>query len=343
MAGGNRVFTATANGAFPPGLLGCRTPVVSDDILIPYNDTLNTDAGIFTFTAVGDASNPWVLTQKTGANTAAALQGSTVRVIHGIDKGLWVCRQGAITALGTDPLLWAKPGYPDARYGFYADATFAEWGTTSNTIGKADFTLAPAVYRGWTVFASGGTVGNAARVTVNDGSATMCTGIVASSGQVGLFTRNADFSLARTEWEFATAFEIPIVSDGTNAYTVSIGLGTGATDSSRLAFTPTAGATMSWVTTVASSVGSTLSLGTFAINTKYRLLVRKVFGVSTADVWWDNGSGSLVLIGTTSALPSAALALTPGFMLNGIGVSNTRTMKVYPTYAWRLDPKAVGV
>jgi hypothetical protein len=331
---GSEVLTANANGALSTSCADGVTGVTGDKVLLAYNETSTPDAGLFTLTQ-GTGGTPWVLTRTTteGANTAARLQGSAIRVTEGFEAGLWQCSQNTIT-VGTTPVLWRPVGEPSARHGFYANAQFSE-----------NFAIVTATavnsglneYQGWLAQAAGT---GASIQNTSTGEGTFSTGTT-TTGTGLLITSNSNLSLARLETEFGARWSISTVSDGTNTYSVAMGLSFDANNFSRMLLTPTAGANIDWQTTVASVGGATRTLctGCFAVATTYRVLARKPFGATTYQLWFDPGTGVLAYINDTPAIPTL---LNFTIEVRKSASVTARTMTVYETWASVYDPKAFG-
>ncbi len=342
-AAGSEVLTANANGALGTNCTDGVTPNASGDTaLIDYNDTSTPDAGLFTFVQ-GTGGTPWVFTRKSteGANTAARLQGSVVRVAEGFEAGIYVCSQNTIT-VGTTPLLWRKPGFPDTRHGWSACTAFNENSAIVSyaanvTAGGATVSNGLVPYYGY-LANSQGAVANISNNTV--GQATFATG-TATGGIAQMVTANVDPTTARFEAEYSVRWNVPTVSDGTNTFSVGFGLLGDANNFSRITLTPTAGAAINHVTSVGGVAGATRQLcaACFAAGTDYRYVLRKAFGASVWGIWFDPGTGVLAYINDTPTLPTSVQL---GAIVQKSAGTTSRTMVLSDMCGWVYDPKVWG-
>lgn len=106
-AGVGATLTATANGALPAqdGV----TLVVNDRILVK-DEAAPEDNGIYVVTAVGDGSNPYILTRATDADTSAEVLQAAVFTEEGTLNGdsAWVDTTDAPITMGTTGLVFVK-------------------------------------------------------------------------------------------------------------------------------------------------------------------------------------------------------------------------------------------
>lgn len=105
-ASGSSTITAGSNGALNPVAVGATgiTLSVGDSVLLrgQSNDYEN---GIYTITALGDASNPYVLTRRSDADSIAKLAGAFVFAMEGdyADRG-YLCTTDDSATFGTDAI-----------------------------------------------------------------------------------------------------------------------------------------------------------------------------------------------------------------------------------------------
>lgn len=110
-AGVGATLTATANGAFSAG--GISDWSTTERVLV-YNQTDQTQNGIYTVTTVGDGSTAWVLTRATdadsyGGNGTALSYGTTVFVQEGDGAGeLYICNTTGTITFGTTNITFAQ-------------------------------------------------------------------------------------------------------------------------------------------------------------------------------------------------------------------------------------------
>lgn len=327
---GSEVLTANANGALPASCTDGVTGLTNDRVGIVYNDTSFPDAGVFVLTQ-GDGSNPWVLTRSTvnGENTGARLAGSTLRVTEGHLRGLWYCDQSAIT-VGTTGILFL-PADQTRLYPINAAANFSE----RQAVLTGSASGSSLAYGGFGAFFTGA----AASITVGtDGVGTFSTGST-SAGVAQLIAPAIDPTLARYVGDYDVTFSVPgPVSDGTNTYAVRFGFANDANNFARIDLTPTAGADITFVTTVGGVAGATRTLctGCFSLSAQYRLNLRKPFGSSVWDIWFDPGTGSLGFIDVTPTLPTSVFTQTT--VAKSVGPA-ARTMTSTRVRAKVIDPK----
>lgn len=106
-SGAGATLTATANGALAAhdGV----TLTAGQDLLVK-NQTTAAHNGLYTLTAAGDGSHPFVLTRRADADTGAALLGATAAVLEGTTQAdtVWLCTANAPITVGSTGLPWAK-------------------------------------------------------------------------------------------------------------------------------------------------------------------------------------------------------------------------------------------
>lgn len=104
-----KILTATVNGALP--LIDGETLLVGQRVLVKDEaGVLQPNNGLYEVTALGDGSNPWVLTRTTDADSASELCGSIVPVDTGTQAGtvwLFSANSGTFT-LGTTNVIWTQ-------------------------------------------------------------------------------------------------------------------------------------------------------------------------------------------------------------------------------------------
>lgn len=86
------------------------TPSVNDRILVK-NQASTLQNGVYSVTATGDGSNPYVLTRATDYNTAANIDATgVVPVINGTANATtsWLLTTSPVTTIGTDSLVYAQ-------------------------------------------------------------------------------------------------------------------------------------------------------------------------------------------------------------------------------------------
>jgi hypothetical protein len=111
VSGGNKILTATANGAFPTtdGL----TFSVNESILVK-NETAGNEPnnGIYTVTQVGTAGTPWILTRRNDANTGPLLVSATVAISEGttLQDTQYVCNTDSPISLGVTNITFVAVG-----------------------------------------------------------------------------------------------------------------------------------------------------------------------------------------------------------------------------------------
>lgn len=331
---GSEVLTANANGALSAFCTNGITVSggATKRVLFYYNDTSTPDAGVFVLTQ-GTGGTPWALTRSTtnGENTAARLQGSTVIVRDGFEKGVFVSRNPTISAIGTDALLWVGVGWPGDRHGFAAVATFSEG---QAVIAGANVS---SQYRGWRSTAGG----TASAITASQtGSADFTTGSV-NNGTARLMTQTYT-NATRLDATFGVRWSVPTVSDGTNTFSIALGAELDANNFSRILLTPTAGAAINHLTTVASVADTTRQLcaSCFAAGTTYWYELRKPFGATQFQIWFDSGTGTLAYVADTPSLPSTFYFTT--VITKSVGTT-ARTLTEYDAYATVIDPKVMAL
>lgn len=306
---GSEVLTANANGALGAQYTSDVACATNDPLLIAYNPTSNPDSGLFTATSCGSGGTPWVLTRTSafGKNTAAVLGSSLVSVTQGRYAGQLFYQNtaaGSIT-VGTTPLMWEWTTPPTTgEHGFTAQE---ECTGATGYMASSTATTAPGTFNvsGWQFNASG-TAAEIKCSGTNNG-ATIFGEIVytpgtSTTGTVQSFVSAVPIS-TRNVITYDVKFQVPQLSNGTDTYSAVLGFApTVASDTLRLTL-PSSGAMQ--VTSAAASVaGTPIALGTnIAINTSYRMVMRKPFNQTTVDVYWDDGTGTgLQYKGTSSAL-----------------------------------------
>lgn len=111
VSGGNKILTATANGAFPTtdGL----TYTVNQSILVKDETAGNApNNGIYTITQVGTAGTPWILTRRNDANTGPLLVSATVAISEGttLQDTQYVCNTDSPISLGVTNITFVAVG-----------------------------------------------------------------------------------------------------------------------------------------------------------------------------------------------------------------------------------------
>lgn len=111
VSGGNKILTATSNGAFPTtdGL----TYTVNQSILVKDETAGNApNNGIYTITQVGSAGTPWILTRRSDANTGPLLVSATVAISEGttLQDTQYVCNTDSPISLGVTNITFVAIG-----------------------------------------------------------------------------------------------------------------------------------------------------------------------------------------------------------------------------------------
>lgn len=111
VSGGNKILTATSNGAFPTtdGL----TYSVNQSILVKDETAGNApNNGIYTITQVGTAGTPWILTRRSDANTGPLLVSATVAISEGttLQDTQYVCNTDSPISLGVTNITFVAVG-----------------------------------------------------------------------------------------------------------------------------------------------------------------------------------------------------------------------------------------
>ena len=111
VSGGNKILTATSNGAFPTtdGL----TYTVNQSILVKDETAGNApNNGIYTITQVGTAGTPWILTRRSDANTGPLLVSATVAISEGttLQDTQYVCNTDSPISLGVTNITFVAVG-----------------------------------------------------------------------------------------------------------------------------------------------------------------------------------------------------------------------------------------
>lgn len=228
------VLTASANGALTldgqtlssPADVGIRVLVKNEvSANAPYN-------GIYTVTAVGDGSNPWVLTRATDADTDAEVTpGMFVFVEQGTawaDSG-WVLTTDGGISLGSTSLTFVQfssAGQSIAGNGLTKTGnTIDVVGTTDRITANADSIDIASTYVGQTSITTLGTITNgtwsATDIAVTDGGTGAST---AADARTNLGSTTAGFS---TNTPVLARVSAQTIGDGINSsYTITHNFGT---------------------------------------------------------------------------------------------------------------------
>jgi hypothetical protein len=111
VSGGNKILTATANGAFPT--TDGVTFSVNGSILVKNETAGNApNNGIYTVTQVGTAGTPWILTRRNDANTGPLLVSATVAISEGttLQDTQYVCNTDSPISLGVTNITFVAVG-----------------------------------------------------------------------------------------------------------------------------------------------------------------------------------------------------------------------------------------
>jgi hypothetical protein len=111
VSGGNKILTATSNGAFPT--TDGVTYTVNQSILIKDEVGVNEpNNGIYTITQVGTGGTPWILTRRNDANTGPLLVSATVSISEGttLQDKQFVCATDAPISLGVTNISFVAVG-----------------------------------------------------------------------------------------------------------------------------------------------------------------------------------------------------------------------------------------
>lgn len=111
VSGGNKILTATANGAFPT--TDGVTFSVNESILVKNETAGNApNNGIYTITQVGTAGTPWILTRRNDANTGPLLVSATVAISEGttLQDTQYVCNTNSPISLGVTNITFVAVG-----------------------------------------------------------------------------------------------------------------------------------------------------------------------------------------------------------------------------------------
>lgn len=105
-SGVNATLTATANGALPAQ--DGQTPLAGDTILVK-NEAAGANNGLYTVTAVGDGTHPYILTRGAGLDQSSEFGGSIIVVESGtLQHGsLWMCTPNNPT-VGTTAIVFTQ-------------------------------------------------------------------------------------------------------------------------------------------------------------------------------------------------------------------------------------------
>lgn len=106
-SGQGATLTATANGAI--AAVDSYTPTLGD-VLLVKNEATGNHNGLYKVTAVGDGSNPYVLTRSADAETTGMFVGTFVFIVNGTTNGLqfFVCSNTTAPTLGTTTISYSK-------------------------------------------------------------------------------------------------------------------------------------------------------------------------------------------------------------------------------------------
>lgn len=105
-ASGSSTLTAGSNGALSAAAVGASGLTLSaGDSVLLRGQTSALENGIYTITALGDASNPYVLTRRSDANSITKLAGAFVFAMEGdhADRG-YLCTTDDSATFGTDAI-----------------------------------------------------------------------------------------------------------------------------------------------------------------------------------------------------------------------------------------------
>lgn len=107
-ASGNSTITAASNGALSASTAGATgLTLAANDTILLTGQSSALQNGIYTITAVGDGSNPYVLTRRSDSNSIAEIAGAYVFAMEGddADKG-YLCTTNNDATFGTDAITW---------------------------------------------------------------------------------------------------------------------------------------------------------------------------------------------------------------------------------------------
>ena len=227
------VLTATTNGGLvidgatlsDPADVGIRILVKNETSTnAPYN-------GVYTVTAVGDGSNPWVLTRATDADTSAEINpGMFVFVEQGTawaDSGWVLTTDGTIT-LGTTNLTFVQfsaAGQSIAGNGLTkAGNTIDVVGTADRIVANVDSIDIAATYVGQTSITTLGTVGTGTWEATDVGVAHGGTG---ASTAADARTNLASTTAGSTSTPVLARVSAQTIGDGSNtSYVITHNFGT---------------------------------------------------------------------------------------------------------------------
>lgn len=268
-SGVGATITATSNGAIPA--IDGVTLNVGDAILV-HNGAALSDNGVYTVTALGDGSNPFILTRHALADSAAELAGMHVRTRLGLthrgDVYTMALGQSSIT-VGTTALVFVRVGglYADLRETFKIADDFA-YGVNGTALSTTGFGTPTA---GFVVSATGGTsaVTGANNTGTEIGIATLGTGTTTTGFSIG-YAQGASIRVDTTSSAVFLSSKLKhttAISDGTNTYKVRVGVELGgATPTDGVWVEADSNTDTHWqMVTRASSTGNPTTSGTTTI------------------------------------------------------------------------------
>lgn len=219
-------ITATSNGAFPvlDGIAAVTAAASGEPVsarFLLHNGAASSDNRVFVLTQQGDGSHPYIAVAYTGLDTAAKMAGSQLRVQSGLQSAgtEYIFRPVTAPTLGTSAIFW----WPTEPKG-HSPNEYVELCNTDFQWGDVNLTATSSVTEGFKV--SGTTAAAvlalASNTTTRRGVVQLTTGTT-TTGTGWLRHTGAVFCGADDGWQVEWKGGLPVLSDGTNTFSVFIG------------------------------------------------------------------------------------------------------------------------